>query len=352
MRALILGGGGIGSVLGGYLARGGREVTIADGWFQNVAAVRERGLIVQSVEGEFTVHPEFLHLDELGGYGAADVIVIAGKGYDTRAQAILAREHLHEGTIVMSAQNGMNDDEVGRWLGDHRMVACVVAMAADLVEAGVVRRTSAEESPSVVFGHLKQGRDRGVIESMGELFAPLGGIRLVDDAWPERWGKLTLNSMSNALAGLTGLWSDRMWSETLTLDVMIALGHETALVAREAGTVAAPVLGRISHALLLDADSVTGEAWATVAAHMRAISEQRVGLRANRASLLQDIMKGRRTEVEWLNGWIVRRGAELGIDTPTHAGMVEALRDVELGLRTSAIENASELASSVRTWYP
>lgn len=351
MKTLILGGGAVGSTLGAYLAAAGRDVTIADGWFAHIEAVRRDGLHVQAVEGDFVAKPTALHLDDLGTYGTADLIIVAPKAYDTRLFALLAREHLHGSTIVMSSQNGMNDELVGAIVGPERMIACVVALGADLHEAGAVRRSSAADVTSIVLGHLENGRDRAVLDRLHEHFEPLGGVRVADDAWPERWGKLMLNSMSNALAGLTGLWSDKLWSEPTTLDIIIALGHETAAVAAAAGVDASAVLGRIPHRLMIAADSVTGEAWAEVADLMRAISAERVGKRANRASLLQDVMKGRRTEVDYLNGWIARRGEELGVSTPTHLLLVRELHHVQSGERPAAIANAGPIAAKVAEWY-
>lgn len=351
MRILIIGGGAVGSVLAAYLSRAGRDVTIADGWFQHVECIRRVGLRVQSVEGEFTTHPRAIHLDELTDYGTADLVIVAGKSFDTRMLALLAREQLHETTVVMSAQNGMNDSAVGDIVGPERMVACVVAFGADLLEAGLVRRSSAMTASSVVVGHLAADRDPSVLNRLYEQFEPLGGVTVVDDGVPERWGKLTLNSMSNALAGLTGLWSDTLWSEPMTLDVIIALGHETASVAAASGISTAPVLGRIPHRLLVDADSRTGRPWLQVADLMRGISAERVGRKANRASLLQDIMKGRRTEVDYLNGWIVAKGADLGVPTPTHAMLVTSLYPVQAGELAASVDNARDLADCVAAWY-
>lgn len=351
MKTLILGGGAVGSTLGAYLAAAGRDVTIADGWFAHVEAVRRDGLKVQAVEGEFIANPTAIHLDDLATYGTADLVIVAPKAYDTRLFSLLAREHLHESTIVMSSQNGMNDEIVGAIVGPERMVACVIALGADLYEAGAVRRSSAADVTSIVLGHLEPGRDRTVLDRLYEHFEPLGGVRVADDAWPERWGKLTLNSMSNALAGLTGLWSDKLWSESKTLDIIIALGHETASVAAAAGIDASPVLGRIPHRLMIAADSVAGDAWAEVADLMRAISAERVGKRANRASLLQDVMKARRTEVDYLNGWIVRMGEQLGVPTPTHALLVNELYPVQAGERPASLENARPIAAKVTEWY-
>lgn len=351
MRTLIIGAGAVGSILGGYLARGGRDVTIADGWPQHVEAVRARGLRVEAVEGDFEVEVPAIHLDELAGFGPADLIVVASKSYDTRMMALLAREHLKDGTVVLSAQNGMNDELLGSVVGRDRVVACVVALGADLVAPGVVRRSSETSVTLAIFGPLWPGGELATAEGIRAHFTPLGSVKAVEDAWPERWGKLTLNTMSNALAGLAGLRSDRLWSESLSLDVLVALGHETAMVAKASGIVAAPVLGRISHSALLAATATSTPAWHDVLDQMRQIAGARHGRKSNRASLLQDIEKHRRTEVHYLNGWIATRGAELGVDTPTHLMIVEELRSVEAGERPPALANVEKLAVRVRDWY-
>jgi 2-dehydropantoate 2-reductase len=351
VRTLILGGGAIGSTLAGYLRRGDRDVTVVDAWFPHVEAVRQSGLHVEAVEGEFTADPVYLHPDEVGGVGLVDLVIVAGKSYDTRALALEAREHLHPGTLVMSAQNGMNDEPIGAIVGRERMVACVVAMGADLHASAQVRRSSARAASSVVIGHLAAGRDPRVLEDLRDLFDPLGGVEVAENAWPERWGKLTLNTMSNALAGLTGLWSDTLWTDPVAGDILIALGHETASVAAAAGADASPVLKRIPQQLLLEADSTAAPAWAAARATMRAIGEERIGRKANRASLLQDVMKGRRTEVDHLNGWVVTRGRELGVATPTHERLIAELRSVERGRRAPTIANAAPVSEVVTRVY-
>ncbi len=351
MKTLILGSGGVGSIIGGYLAAGGRDVTIADGWFQHVESIRENGLRLEAVEGDFTVDVPAIHLDELTDYDTADVIVIASKSYDTHLMALLAREHAGPGTVIMSAQNGMNDPTVQEVLGRDRVVGCVVAFAADLHTAGTSRRATPLDSGSIIIGDLVADGDHARLERLLEHFEPLGGVRIADDIWPERWGKLTLNSMSNAMAGLTASMSTNLWSQPETLDAIIALGHETASVANRAGVDMKPVLGRIPHEVWLAADSITSSAWAKITSHMQAVGAERVGKRANRASLLQDIQKGRRTEIDYLNGWVHRRGGQLGVETRTHALIVDELHSVERGERPAALANAKAMIDSVREWY-
>jgi 2-dehydropantoate 2-reductase len=81
------------------------------------------------------------------------------------------------------------------------------------------------------------------------------------------------------------------------------------------------------------------------------IAATRSGDRENVPSLLQDIRKGRRTEVDYLNGWVAATGATVGVATPTHTAIVPEVRSVELGHRPPAPENVATLAASVAGWY-
>jgi len=114
------------------------------------------------------------------------------------------------------------------------MVGSVVVMGGHLLDAGTVRRTSPDAAGSLILGNLNDTNDY-MLEQMEDYFSPLGGLRISTNIWPDRWSKLTLNSMSNTMAGLSGLKTSTLWSNQNCLDDIIALGHECALVAQAAG---------------------------------------------------------------------------------------------------------------------
>ena len=254
----------------------------------------------------------------------------------------------------MSAQNGMNDATVAAVVGERHTAACVVPMAADLYAPGRVRRTSPDTATALIVGPYPSD-DPGpdVAPHAGALGrnGAFGAVSVVPDIRPERWGKLTLNTMSNAMAGLTGLRSENLWSTAEVVDVVTAIAHETATVAAASGVAAAPVLGRISHATLLAADTWGNDAWRDVHSFMRDTSGERVGRSSNRASLLQDIEKGRRTEVHHLNGWVAATASQLGVQTPVNARITTEVESVELGLRPPALANIDGLVELVHKVY-
>jgi len=350
MKTLILGSGAIGSIIAAYLTVEDRDVSIADPWFQHVEKVRTVGLQVQAVDRDFDVRLRALQMDELDQYGKADVVVISCKSYDTRLMALIAREHLLESTVVMSAQNGMNDDRIASIVGRSRMVGSVVVMGGHLLDAGTVRRTSPDAAGSLILGNLYDTNDH-TLEQMEDYFSPLGGLRISTNIWPDRWSKLTLNSMSNTMAGLSGLKTSTLWSNQMCLDVIIALGHECALVAQAAGIKMAPVFSSIPHELLLSADKVGNLSWRGVQERMLTVSGTRTGNRRNIPSLLQDVLKGRRTEVHYLNGCVASEGRRMGVATPMNDMLIAAFSPIEIGDQEPGLENVLPLGKAVSEQY-
>jgi 2-dehydropantoate 2-reductase len=351
MRALVLGSGAIGSVIAGFLAREGRDIEIVDPWFQHVEAIKSNGVRVEAVEEDFVTQVPAHHLDELEGLGTYDIVVIAPKSYDTTWMARLATRHIGDDTVVLSAQNGMNDLTIGRIVGQSRMVACVVVMACELVGPGHTKRTSDGNYVSLTFGELGGTEVTPRVKQVEEFFSPIGKADAVADAWEERWGKLTLNVMSNALAGLTNYTTKELWANPAVIDVLIALGRECALVARERGIHMAPVLQKIPHELLISATSTKTSEWAEVRRLLTSVAATRTGSRENTPSLLQDIKKGRRTEVDYINGWIGREAEAAGIDAVVNRAIVREVRSVELGQRPAAPGNAAPLSALVDEYY-
>lgn len=351
MNALVLGGGAVGSVMAGFLAREGRDVKIVDPWFHHVERIKGHGLRVETVEEDFTCEVPAFHLDELERLGKPDLIFIATKSYDTSWMARLAREHLADHTSVLSAQNGMNDRAIGAVLGDAHMVGCVVVMACELVDPGHAKRTSESGYVSLIVGEFGEKSVSSRSKEIAEFLAPLGSVEVVPDIWDERWGKLTLNAMSNGLAGLTAHTTKELWSAPTVIDVLIGLGREVALVARARGIHMAPVLQKIPHDQLLRATGMGTPEWGLIRESLIGVAETRTGKRENTPSLLQDIKKGRRTEIDYINGWVAAEAEAVGIDAPLNRAVVKEIRTVERGERAPSPANIAPLAELVAKFY-
>lgn len=336
MRLMVLGTGAIGSVTGGYLSQTGTPVVMVDGWYQHVEAMKARGLDVVNPDGDFHIAVEAHHLDELPELdGPFDVIFLGFKAYDTLWAAQVADHYLMPDGVVVSTQNGINEEVIASVVGRERTVGCVVHMSAGLYEAGRVTRTSNPAWATFTLGEL-DGAATPRIERLAEVMAGVGETHVSDNIWGELWAKLTLNAMGNALAGLTGYTTRQLWSDPLGVELMIHVGGESVMVCealghrmdplRPAGAPEAIHPERLRAAHLGDRG-----AWDEVFAQFAGTAAARTGARENKASLLQDMLKGRRTEVEHLNGYIARRARHLGLDAVYNARLPGLIRAVEQG---------------------
>jgi 2-dehydropantoate 2-reductase len=342
----VFGAGAIGGIVAAHLARAHADVVVVDPWFQHVEAIRENGLRLESIEDTFVAHPRALHLDELAEVGTVDLAIFATKAYDTIWMADLVAGHLAADGAALSAQNAMNEPTLVRILGEEHTIGCVVPMSAEMREPGVVRRTSTVDWGSLILGELAGGVSRRINEIAASL-EPVTGITTTDTIQSALWGKMTLNVMGNVLAGLTGFTTRLLWTEPEALDVQIALGGDVARLARDAGVAADPVLRTLTQDILLGAEVIGDENWEEAKRRMTAAGEARTGKKENVPSLLQDIRKGRRTEVSHLNGWIVEQTRRRGRDAPVNAAVAIAGRELEVGRLASNPANVAPLHAIV-----
>jgi len=324
-RLAVFGAGAIGSVLGGYLTRAGHDVTLIDMWPAHVEAMAQRGLTVTAQDEEFTVPVRAVHLtDACRLREPFDVVFLSVKSYDTAWAARFVERHLAPTGVIVSAQNGINEEAIASVVGYPRTIGCVVTLGAGLYDPGHVIRTSSPARPSFVVGELT-GMTTARLRALAALLSAGGQSRVTSNLWGERWAKLATNSMANPIAGITGMGSAELRANPAVFPILVAIAAEALRVASALGVEVEP-LGGIPAAAYLDAARGVG-----LAALREQVAETGRNLGAGRPSLLQDIGKGRRTEVEYLNGTVVRKGREAGVPTPMNQAVVEVVQRLEAG---------------------
>ena len=327
-KIAVVGCGAIGSTFLTALTRAGHDVIGIDTWPEHVYRVGESGYTVEGVDEEFAVRPRLVFPDDVDWRERFDVVVLAVKGYDNRWAALFARDLLKPDGILISAQNGLHERYLPAVIGDDRVVGCVVAMGAELVGPGRLRFTTGRERTHLVFGEL-DGRSSGRPEALAAFWESTGPVEITDDIWSELWCKMSLNAMSNALAGISGYKVGTLWTDDETTRIIVALGHEVALVAGALEQNVAPVLRSISMDLLRAAAGPGTPEWQQATQLLKAQGAKRVGMRDNASSLLQDLRRNRRTEVDHLNGLISSLGQAAGVETPLNELIVRAVHSIE-----------------------
>jgi 2-dehydropantoate 2-reductase len=351
MRTLVIGGGGVGSLIAGYMVNAGRDVVVLDGWKEHVQKVRRAGLQIDGVEDSFTVRADYRSIHESSDSGRFDLVVIATKAYATAAMTQTARAHSHRGTILMAAQNGMPDDIIKAVDPAARLLGCVVGLGAQVIGPGRVRRTTAQTEESIHLGLIAESDvSLEELELVRAELEPVGGVSVASDIQAMRWMKLSINACTNGLSALTGLDVAELWSSGRTLDIVIAVTHETVTVAEAAGVRMEPAFG-VDHAHWVEAASVSDPRWEAIRSSLRAIAAQRTGSKATKASMLQDVLNGRPTEIRFINGWLAQTAATLGVEAPVNAALLAAVLEVESGARALDVANADGLLALAREVY-
>ena len=346
-RILILGAGAIGGSIAGYLARAGCDVTIADIWSQHVHRIQDDGLTIEAPDETFTAQMPALHTDELQRLpGPVDVLMISTKTYDTEWAYQLAAPYLADDGVVLSAQNGMVEEQLPRYADMERVVGCPVMFAGECMEAGTVIRRSPASWPVLALGEL-DGQPTARVDRLQALLAPVGEIQVTDDIIGKLWAKLAVNAMSNGTSALTLATTGMVWGDAAYVELTVALAAETARVAEAAGIAMQPVFARAPQDVLVRAYDGEREAIDASIAWFGEVAEQRKGERGNRPSMLQDILKGRRTEVDDINGYVCSRGRAVGVATPVNDHLRALVREVDRGHRKPGPTNLVDLQRAV-----
>jgi len=348
-RMLIIGAGAVGAYAGGYLARDGRDVTLCDPWPDHVETMRRDGLRLEGVTAEecFDTAVKAIHLTDLQATrrdGPFDIVFICVKSYDTPWAAALAREYLAPNGFAVSLQNGINEDAIAEIVGWGRTVGVIASkIVVDLVEPGrVCRRVAKGGAKHTVFRIGEpHGRITPRLERLNEMLASIDAAKVTSNLWGERWSKLVANSMSNGVSAATGLSVTEYTKAEATRRLSIRLAGEAVRVGQANGYALEKINGFAPENWVAAAAELTGGANDTPV--LDKVEDGMLSALANlrddaRPSMGQDIRKGRRTEIDYLNGLVVRRGAEVGIDAPANARLVDAVSAVENGALPPAPE--------------
>ena len=333
-RIAVLGVGAIGGIIGGYLTRAGLEVTLIDQWGENIDAIREKGLTVSTQEGDFTVQANAVHLGEVCNISEPfDMVFLAVKSYDTRWATHFILPHLSANGVIVSAQNGINDEQIGPIVGWSRVLGCVITLGAGMYEPANPIRTSAASRLAFTIGE-PSGVQSSRAHAVADMLSTIGPTKVTSNLWGQRWAKLATNSMANPICALTGLGSGASRETPGVVDVTITIGAEVVRVGLALGVDVEPING-IPPQQYLDAAED-----ATALEDLKAqLAEGAKELGAGRPSMLQDVMKGRLTEIEYLDGYVASRGREAGVPTPACDRITVLLKRVERGDLKSEADN-------------
>lgn len=338
-RIAIVGAGAVGGYVGSGLAAAGHDVTLIDPWPAHVEAIRAGGMVLSGMTPaeSRTVAVPALHLTQVQSLAKGrpiDIAFVAVKSYDTEWATTLIAQYLAASGVVVSLQNCINEERIAALVGWGRTMGTVVTggLALDLYEPAHIRRTMARvPGQTCLYVGEPSGRITPRAREIAAMLNDVDETHATDDLWGERWTKLCVNGMRNGVSAATGMGGNARDSHDAVRRVCIRLGAESVRVGRALGFRVGKV-GALDPDLLDRADAGDSAAMAEVERLMLAGTSGAARSDLQRPSMAQDMAKGRRTEITFMNGFIAERGAAAGVPAPTHARLTEVVTQVERGI--------------------
>ena len=318
-RIAVVGTGANGAAIAADLTRAGLDVTLIEQWPAHVEAMRAHGVRVDMRDSSVTTQVDAYHLCDVATMrDPFDIVLVAMKAYDTRWACELIKPLLTSDSLVVGVQNGMTIDEMADVVGPERTIGCVIEVAANMFEPGVVQQQAPLWFAIGAFQEATQAR----IGEVEQVMKASGAVSVTDDIRSAKWMKLVANASELVPSAILDLPLAEAIAVPGMRDFMLRAGQEAGRTAVALGHRLVPIFG------VAEAKGSTPEEYA---------EELLNGVLADytlpdtRTIVLQDWMKGRRAEIEEINGVVVSAQENLGGSAPANARIVEVARRIERG---------------------
>ena len=301
MKIVVVGSGSIGSLYGAYLSTiEGNEVILV-GRNPHVAAIRAKGLHIQGIMGEHKFHLNAV--EDASEIEDADLILLTTKTYDTIPAIKTAKHLIDKGAYVMLIQNGLGTEErVAEELQTTRVLRATTCMGALRIGPGIVEATGC----GLTELGSRYPENYAYVLELTEMLRKCGfDVRASENIEGVVWTKTLVNCGINPVGALTGFKNGEVYKNPELRGLVIRLVEEAVEIVEALGielTTEDPVRYALGTA------KATGD---------------------NINSMLQDIMAGKRTEIDSITGEIIRLGKELGIDTPSNETVYALVKAIE-----------------------
>lgn len=318
-KIAVLGAGANGASIGADLTAAGLDVTLVEQWPAHVEAMRANGVRINLPDTVQRVPVRVLHLCEVATLtDQFDIVLMLVKAYDSRWAAQLIEPYLKTDGLLVGVQNGMTVDAIAEIVGPQRTLGCVIEITSMMFEPGVVERHSPFDRSWFALGSLDaETTDR--IEEVAGLLRLVGTVEVVDDIRATKWMKLVSNASTLVTTGIVGLPMIEANEIPEMREFMLASGQEALAATVGLGNPILPIFGLTPDDL--DPDTVVEVLLDTLFGGFV--------LPNSKTTVLQDWMKGRRSEVDDLNGRVAATHRTLGGHAPVNEAVVDFAHRIE-----------------------
>ncbi|MEG6584589.1 ketopantoate reductase family protein [Dendrosporobacter sp. 1207_IL3150] len=300
MKIAIIGAGAMGSLFGAMLAQGGQDVILIDKRTELVQAITQNGLKIIDESSEIIVN--IRASADITDAEKADLIILFVKAYDTQQAIQDCIRIIDDKTVVLTMQNGLgNIEKIGTVIGEEKVIAGSTSYGCIVAAPGLIKVSNIGK---VTLGELN-GSLSGRLLRIAETFSSVGiNVSLSENIQSLIWTKLAVNTGINAITAITSLTNGELLVRKETRELMNLAINELVSVANHKGI-------RFLQDPFKLAEAVAKDTY------------------TNKSSMLQDIEKGSKTEIDNINGAIVAEGKKYEVETPVNHVLTLLIKALE-----------------------
>ena len=333
MRSAILGAGSLGIIIGALIAKGGYQIDLVDSYKENVDALNANGATVTGLL-DIKVPVTALMPDQMEG--CYDLIFLLTKQTNNDVALKLLLPHLHKDSIVCTLQNGIPEEAVAAYVGKDRTLGGAVLFGATFKGPGVSVLTSPyEQTQEMAFtiGEM-DGALRPRLQQVKAILETIGKVEVATNLMEIRWTKLLMNATFSGMSAALNCTFGDVLASPKAMECIAHVADETVKVCHAQGYHMVEVLGESFENFELITDS-------DIPQKMPIFNHIWGNQGFQKGSMLQDLEKGRKTEIDCINGVVCQKGREFGLSTPYNDKVVELIKEMEKSGRLNDFSDLS-----------
>ena len=329
MRVAIYGAGSLGTILGAYISKAGFDIELINRNKAHVEALQANGAqIVGTVD--FTQPVKAYTPDQMSGL--YDIIFLMTKQQHNAEVVTMLKDFIAPDGVLVTFQNGLPEVQIADILGEEHVLGATVAWGATMQSPGVCELTSSPDALSFSLGAISEKRNHH-FDAVKSLLEAMGTVDVEENFLGTRWSKLLINASFSGMSAVLGSTFGQAASDRRSRRIVQALIKECIDVCAAGGIRIEPVQGKDIVALL-DYKNPIKKAFSFFIIPIAIRKHAKL-----KASMLQDLEKGKPTEVDAINGAVSTFGRKVGCPTPMNDRVVEIIHNIEKGKLTPSFDN-------------
>lgn len=321
MRLAIMGVGSLGTILGAYIQKGGVDIDLIDVNIEHVNALNEKGAFVTGTDN-FNVPVKAITPDKMEGIYDIVFLMIKQTYNDVALKQLVT--HLGPESVVCTLQNGVPETAVAEVIGEEKTIGGTVSWGATWIKPGVSELTSALDKVSFEIGEI-DGKVTDRLLKVKEILELMCPTFIEENLMGTRWTKLLINSTFSGMSTVLGCTYGDILDNKDALMCAKYIANENINVGIAAGIEMEPMqgldLGKLLKFTTIEERDANDHAYEAFFGPHRKL----------KASMLQDLEKGRKCEIDAINGVVCDWGRKYGIATPVNDQVVEIVHGIEDG---------------------